>query len=75
MKLIKLPNGDYINPDQVVRLSVATSKETQKTSTTIHTTERTWFLGFDGDVRDELAALLSHEPNVEVARTEGEKRS
>jgi hypothetical protein len=62
MTFVKLPNGDYINPLQVVRLGLQKGYD-NKVSTVIYTTERTLFLSFDGDMRDELAALIFSKNN------------
>jgi hypothetical protein len=58
-KMIKLPDGTYINPKYVVRIEVRTSNAAQDNPRTlVWTADGGYATAFDGDRRDEIAALL-----------------
>jgi len=57
--IVKLPDGTYINPKYVVRIEVRTSNVAQSDPRTlIWVSDGGWATSFEGDRRDEMAALL-----------------
>ena len=57
MKLIKLPNGNWVNPDHVSSIEITLFDDRPKTKVVMDGAASAY--STKGDQRDELAALLN----------------
>lgn len=64
MKLVKLPNSDYVNPDYVTSIEYLKSNSGGNGRTKVwvigNAGYHTYSIDFDGDRRDELVKLINN---------------